>query len=150
MANLKRQISDNRRFVDEFDRTALAYLLKADMHPAELEKAFHILHPDTLKLIVGDHIEVRSPKELIDRIRAIAAAVQQGVYQDAVVRVRLDALRGPDIRNSRVDVAAGLLLDEQRLRESEERLRVADGLELAKDDLKKKQEDLTARLRGLG
>jgi hypothetical protein len=145
VANLKRQISDNRRFVDEFDRTALAYLLKADMHPAELEKAFHILHPDTLKLIVGDHIEVRSPEELIDRIRTIAAAVQKGTYQDTVVRVQLDALRGPDIRNSRVDVAAGLLLDEQRLRESEERLRVADGLELAKDELKKKQDDLTAR-----
>jgi hypothetical protein len=145
IANLKRQISDNRRFVDEFDRTALAYLLKADVHPAELEKAFHVLHPDTLKLIVGDHVEVESPKELIDRIRAIAAAVQKGIYQDDVVRVRLNALRGPDIRNSRVDVAAGLLLDEQRLRESEERLRVADGLELAKDELETKQRDLMSR-----
>ena len=149
LANLARQINDNRRFVEDFDRTALAHLLKADVHPAEVEKAFHVLHPDILKLIVGDHIEVQSPAQLIERIKAIAARVRQGVYLDDIVRVRLEALRGPDVGTSRKDVAAGLELDEQRLRESQERLRVADGLEAAKVELKKNVEDLAERTRRL-
>lgn len=144
-ADLNRKIEENRRIVENFDRTVLAYLLKGDVSPADLEKAFHVLHPGILKLIIDDHVEVRSAKELIAYIRAIAARVQKDVYQDEAVRVRLEALRGPDLRNSRADIAASLTLDEHRLQDSEKRLRVADGLELAKRELKEKIEDFASR-----
>jgi hypothetical protein len=147
VADLVRQIKDNRRLVEDFDRTALAWLLKSGMAPAEVEKAFHVLHPETLKLIVGDHIEVRSPQELMERVRKFAARVQEGAYQDDAVRIRTDDLRGPDLEmmRNRESVAARLTLDEQRLHESQERLRVAEGLEPARQELKERKEELARR-----
>lgn len=147
VAELALKNESNSRLVKEFGRRVLAYLLHAGLDPGELEKAFHVLHPDTLKLIVGDHVEVQSPENLVDRVRAISARVQQGVYRDDAVFLRLGAIRAPDLRmmRNRDDVVAQLELDEQRLRESQDRLRVAEGLEPAKQELKEKRVELERR-----
>jgi len=150
VTNLAQVIKENRRFVEDFNRTALAYLLNAGMHPGEVEKAFHVLHPEMLKLIVGEHFEVKSPEDLMDLLKSMSSHVKQRVYQDEMITVRLEALRGPDTRINLKDAAAGLDLDEQRLREqrlreSQERLKVADGLESAKSELKAKRQELALR-----
>lgn len=147
VADLGRRIKDNRRFLDHFDRTMLAYLLKAGVDPSEVEKAFQVLHPDGLKLLVGDEVHIQSPEQLIENVHAISARVQEGIYQDGAVRVQVGGLAGPDLdtMRNRKHIAARLALDEHRLRESEERIRVAEELESTKVQLEKDKDELDQR-----
>jgi chromosome segregation ATPase len=101
VAGLTRQITTDRRAVEQWERTAAAELRRAGVTDSELDSAFHVVNPDLLKLIVGENLTVKDIGSAVGRIRAVSGRVKNGTYSDESLEADLSGMDGPDPKATR-------------------------------------------------
>jgi hypothetical protein len=129
--------------IDNFGRLAVTEL-RRHISEAELDSAFRILSFDLLEVPLGpENIEVRNEAGLLQEIRAIAARVKDGSYEDQSARIALpsptrtvaDLARIENLREALADDAETLARWEKILRSIDEREKLAGQLRACRSEL---------------
>lgn len=135
--SLQREADSQERSLEHWERQVRGWLVEQGVASETISKAFRVLNPGLLRLVIGDDVTVARPEELLARIAALAEHVESDTYDDGRVQVRLASLGGPDLSEHDDPEAARALLriTKARLEDDLKRLHVAEDIERAHAEL---------------
>lgn len=147
VADLERQIAADRGLIAAAGKTAAAFLLEHGFRREQLDGIFRILNPALLSQVLDESLTLRDPSRVLARLHDFAARIENGVYADESVEVRLDRVPAPDWEAlfDRARLEQEVLVKETDLTAAQERLRVAADREQARRELEARQRELEQR-----
>jgi hypothetical protein len=144
IARLLRQMGDDRRVIEHWDRTATAVLIAMGLSKGDLEEAFRIANPALLNLVLGETLTIRDKAAVLERLRGIARRIKDNRYEDGVIEAALEHIDGPALHVTRdkEQLRHRIHLTEQDLADARERLKVSEGQEMAQRRLQDQTQEL--------
>lgn len=148
---LRSETDAQERSLANWERRVSTWLLEQNFEHRQIVDIFRALNPAILHLLLDDDVAVTNPESLLDRLRSAAERIEEGVYLDEDVRLRLSSLPVPDANDLRDPEAARqkLRLLQARLQEEVRLLAVAEDVDRATSelaDLESQHRDVRSRL----
>lgn len=149
--DLKTEVDGHERSLANWEKQVSAWLLDYGMEPDRILKAFRVLNPALLRLVIGDDVQVSSPERVIDRLESIAQCIDKDVFDDSCVRVQLSNVAGPDpaALNDPASAKESLQLLRSRLKEELDRLHIAEDTERARKALRVMEAEYVEQIKRL-